>query len=77
MTFKIRFCSVDNGDESTGVQYAKKPPSKVKRDKKLGIILGAKQERKIQQKISGTVSNPSYQTRVSYIGTLSLMKMSA
>ncbi len=34
VTFKIRFCSVDNGGESTGVQYAKKPPSKVKRDKK-------------------------------------------
>ncbi len=34
MTFKIRFCSVDNGGESTGVQYTKKPPSKVKMDKK-------------------------------------------
>ncbi len=32
--FKIRFCSVDNGGESTGVQYAKKPPSEVRREKK-------------------------------------------
>ncbi len=33
VTFKICFCSFDNGGESTSVQYAKKPPSKVKRDK--------------------------------------------
>ncbi len=30
----IRFCSVDNGGQSTGVQYAKKPPSNIIRDKK-------------------------------------------
>ncbi len=33
VTFKICFCIVDNGGESTGVQYAKKPPSNVIRDK--------------------------------------------
>ncbi len=35
---KHRFYSVNNGGQSTGVQYAKKQPSKVKRDKKRSEI---------------------------------------